>query len=53
MWRLVTQRFSASLGLLSCAIVFFFLAGLQAVFAGPIYSVQILGTAESEQQPRI
>jgi probable HAF family extracellular repeat protein len=44
MRRFRAQHFSSSLGLFSCAIVFFFLAGLQAVSAGPIYSVQILGS---------
>ncbi len=33
----------ASFGLVSIAIVFFFLVGLQEVYAGPIYSIQILG----------
>jgi probable HAF family extracellular repeat protein len=38
-------RSSASFGMPSTAIVFFFfLGGLQAVYAGPIYSVQILGS---------
>ena len=40
--RSETQHFGP--GGLSTAILFFFLGGLQAIYAGPIYSIQILGT---------
>ncbi len=39
-----TIQATAGSGPLSTAILFFFLGGLQAIYAGPIYSVQMLGT---------
>lgn len=41
--RRLTTRTRAILGSISSTIMFFFLGGLHAVSAGPIYSVQILG----------
>jgi probable HAF family extracellular repeat protein len=53
MRRLPAQHFSPSLGLFFfCAILIFFLAGLQAVYAGPIYSVQVLGAVTGTSSAR-